>query len=82
MKQDITKWVQKCEIFQRFNSEHVKTPGLLQPIPVPAQAWEVITMDFIEGLPKLENRDTIMLVIDKFSKYCHLLSFQHPLHSN
>ncbi|XP_074327634.1 uncharacterized protein LOC141665550 [Apium graveolens] len=78
MKQDIGKWVQECEICQRFKSEHVKTLGLLQPIPIPAQAWEVMTMEFIEGLPKSENRDTIMVVIDKYTKYCHLLSFQHP----
>lgn len=78
MSQDVVKWVQECEICQRFKSEHVKSPGLLQPIPIPNQAWEVITMDFIEGLPRSENRDTIMVVIDKFTKYCHLLSFQHP----
>lgn len=33
--------------------------GTIQPIPVPSQAWEVITMDFVEGLPKSQGKDTI-----------------------
>lgn len=76
--EDITKWVQECEVCQRFKTEHIKSPGLLQPIPIPDQAWEVITMDFIEGLPRSDHKDTIMVVIDKYTKYCHLLAFQHP----
>jgi transposase InsO family protein len=47
-------------------------------IPVPAGAWEVLPMDFICGLSKSENRDVIMVVIDKFTKYYHLISLTHP----
>jgi transposase InsO family protein len=35
-------------------------------------------MDFICGLPKSEERDVIMVIIDKFTKYCHLIALTHP----
>lgn len=34
-------------------------------------------MDFIEALPSSNGYDTIMVVIDKYTKYCHLLPFRH-----
>jgi hypothetical protein len=35
-------------------------------------------MDFIEGLPKSNKWDVIMVVVDKFSKYAHFLPLSHP----
>lgn len=59
----MTEWIANCEVCQRSKGEHVPTPGLLQPIPIPNQTWQVITMDFIEGLPKSEGKDTILVVV-------------------
>jgi len=58
--------------------ETVATPGLLQPLPIPSQIWESITMDFIEGLPKSNGKDTIWVVINLMSKYAHFLALSHP----
>lgn len=55
-----------------------KTPGLLQPLPVPLQAWHTVTMDFVEGLPKSGGYDTIMVVVDKFSKFAKFIPLTHP----
>lgn len=35
-------------------------------------------MDFIEGLPKSFGKDTILVVVDKLTKYCHLVALSHP----
>jgi len=35
-------------------------------------------MDFIEGLPKSEGRDTIMVIVDRFTKYGHFITPAHP----
>jgi hypothetical protein len=73
MKQDITDYVNKCQVCQQAKSEHSKLPGLLQPLPVPTEAWQIVSLDFIEGLPKSSKFDTILVVIDKFTKYAHFI---------
>lgn len=78
LAKDVTKWVQGCEICQRCKGDHLPSPGLLQPIQIPDQAWSTITMDFIKSLPKSNGRDTILVVIDKYTKYAHVLALQHP----
>lgn len=50
MKQAITVYVQSCQVCQQAMSEDVKLPGLLQPLSVPTRAWEVVSLDFIEGI--------------------------------
>jgi len=51
---------------------------MLQPLPVPDGAWQVISLDFVEGLPKSKGMDVILVVVNTFSKYSHLLALAHP----
>jgi transposase InsO family protein len=55
-----------------------KYPGLIQPLPIPEAAWQIISLDFIEGLPRSAHADTILVVVDLFSKYAHFLPLLHP----
>lgn len=78
MKEGIKEYVNACQICQQAKAEHTKSPGLLQPLPVPPTTWHTISMDFIEGLPKSKHHDAILVVIDKLSKYAHFIAMSHP----
>lgn len=70
MKQQVKDIVLQCPICQINKPEHVKNPGLLQPLPISEQAGSSITMDFIEQLPKSKGKEMIWVVVDRLTKYC------------
>ena len=54
--------------------EHQHLAGLLQPLFIPSWKWEIISLDFVTGLPKNHNlNDSIMVVVNKLSKATHFL---------
>jgi hypothetical protein len=73
MKADVKAYVSNCQVCHQAKPEHSKVPGLLQPLPIPQQAWQIVSMDFIDGLPKSQRFDTILVVVDKFTKYGHFI---------
>jgi hypothetical protein len=47
---------------------------LLQPLPIPEWKWEVVTIDFIIGLPRTRKlHDSIMVVVEKLTKDAHFI---------
>jgi len=78
MKSSVRSFVQSCLVFQQAKADRSKLPGLLQPLAVPSMSWQVITMDFVEGLPKSSCYNCILVVVDAFSKYAHFLPRRHP----
>lgn len=78
MKGDIQTLLQTCDVCQRSKPEHCKSSGLLQPLHLPAKPFPHLTMDFIEGLPKSEGKDSILVVVDRFTKYSCFVGLTHP----
>eukprot|EP00253_Pinus_taeda_P027829 PITA_27829 len=78
MKKDILAFVAECDVCQCHKGEKVKSPGTLQPFPIPASIWMSISMDFITGLLKSGNKSFIMVVVDRISKFSHLCVLPLP----
>ncbi|CAN6166876.1 unnamed protein product [Urochloa humidicola] len=78
MKSAVHSFVRSCLICQQAKPDRSKLPGLLQPLPVPSSAWQVISMDFVEGLPRSGAANCILVVVDSFTKYAHFIPLHHP----
>jgi len=74
----VKRIVEECDVCKQAKAERVAYLGLLQPLPVPNGTWKAITMDFIEGLPSSDGKNTIMVVVDRFTKYGHFIALSHP----
>jgi hypothetical protein len=74
----VADWVRNCTMCQRNKTPALSPAGLLQPLEVPSQVWADISMDFIEGLPKVGSKSVILTVVDRFSKYTHFIPLGHP----
>uniref|UniRef100_A0A6N2MMB5 Integrase catalytic domain-containing protein n=1 Tax=Salix viminalis TaxID=40686 RepID=A0A6N2MMB5_SALVM len=78
MHKHVKAYIQHCLTCQKTKSETLAPAGLLQPLPIPCLVWDDISLDFIEGLPSSHSKDTIMVVVDRFSKYAHFIALTHP----
>ena len=78
IKKDVQNFVSNCDVCQRHKYDSTSPAELMQLMPIPHQVWDDISLDFIEGLPKLKVCDTILVVVERGSKYAHLLSLSHP----
>ena len=59
-------------------AKNVASLGLLQPLAIPEHVWYEISMDFIDGLPKSDGKDTIFVIVDRLSKDAHFIPLKHP----
>jgi hypothetical protein len=69
LKTNVQRFVAECLVFQKNKVETIKTPGILQPLAIPSQPWEELSMYFITGLPKTEGESVIMVIVDRLTKY-------------
>jgi hypothetical protein len=78
MKQFIDENISHCPVCQITKTERVPYPGLLSPLQIPERKWGEISMDFVEGLPKSQGKDVILVIVDRLTKYAHFLPMAHP----
>jgi len=69
MRKEVAGYVAKCSICQQVKVEHRKPAGLLQPLPISEWKWEMVTMDFVLGLPRgKRGNDAIWVIVDRLTK--------------
>jgi hypothetical protein len=72
-RRDVNAYIRSCDTCQRSKSSRQLPAGLLQPLPTPQQPWKSLSMDFITDLPNSEGFDSILVVIDRFTKMGHFI---------
>ena len=66
------KYVRACKVCQRVNPSPSSRPPL-QPVPVPAECWQSVSMDFVFGFPEdVCKNNGILVFVDRLSKIVHL----------
>jgi hypothetical protein len=78
MKSDVKNFVAACTVCVQAKPDRSRYPGLLSPLSVPTESWQVLSMDFIEGLPRSGSANCLMVVVDRFSKFAHFIPLLHP----
>ncbi|KAJ4758083.1 polyprotein [Rhynchospora pubera] len=78
IKKAVKDFVAACSTCQMNKSVHLHPAGLLQPLPVPTKVWADISIDFIDGFPKVHGKSVILSVVDRLSKYSHFIALAHP----
>ncbi|MBW0580917.1 hypothetical protein O181_120632, partial [Austropuccinia psidii MF-1] len=68
MNQFIKDYVSSCQQCSRNKNIHHKKFGLLKPLQIPSGPWNSLSMDFITQFPLSNNFDSILVVVDRFSK--------------
>ena len=74
MSADVREYVRSCDLCQRSKPAQGKTRGLLQPLPIPTDRWEEVSMDFVTGLPVTpKGHDAALVIVDRLSKWAYFI---------
>jgi len=82
MREHVMEYIKNCTACERNRHTTHKKYGELQFQPPPAQPWLEIKMDFITKLPLStdliteEDYDSILVIVDRLTKYSHLIPFR------
>ncbi|MBW0534063.1 hypothetical protein O181_073778 [Austropuccinia psidii MF-1] len=68
MTQFIKDYVSSCQQCSRNKNIHHKRFGLLKPLPNANGPWIFLSMDFITQQPVSNSFDSILVIVDRFSK--------------
>ena len=73
MSHDIESYCKTCSICMTSKDVNSKLTGLLHSLPIPDRPWQSIGLDFMAPLPKSNNFDYLLVVIDRLTSQVHLV---------
>ncbi|XP_070010986.1 uncharacterized protein [Nicotiana sylvestris] len=75
MKKDIVEYVVRCLNCKQVKCEHQRSGGLLQKLEILELKWEQITMDFVVGLPRTQQKfDAVWVIMDRLTNWLEFIS--------
>jgi hypothetical protein len=70
MQENVAHYIRGCILCCTKNLINMKQ-GPYHPLPVSTQPWEIISMDFLGGLPiNRKGNDCLFMVVERFNKMC------------
>lgn len=45
---------------------------------MPYGAWQIVSLDFVEGLPTSGHANCVLVAVNSFTKYAHFIPLHHP----
>jgi alpha-amylase/alpha-mannosidase (GH57 family) len=78
LKTDVQRFVAEYLVYKQNKVETAKTQSLLQPLAIPSQHWEEVSMDFITGLLKSEGKSVIMVIVNILTMCAQFCALSHP----
>ena len=77
MKATVDEYVKTCDPCLHSKSSNQPPGGLLQPLAIPQERWEHISMDLITQLPRTKDGlDAIFVCVDRLSKMVHFAAIK------
>jgi hypothetical protein len=74
MRSDTIEYIRTCDPCQKIKHDRGAKAGFLQPLEIPATPFDDISLDLITGLPNSRDKNAILVVVDKLTKYAHFIS--------
>ena len=69
----VQDYIKTCDMCAQVKTPRHLPYGKLLPLPVPAQQWQSVSLDFITDLPESNKFDSILVVVDQLSKMAHFI---------
>jgi transposase InsO family protein len=69
LRRDVEIYVRGCATCQRTKPSRQRPQGFLQSLEISDGPWTSISMDFVEELPASNGYNSILVVVDRLTKY-------------
>jgi len=70
---EVKQYVEGCDACQRNKNCTEQLAGKLMPNSIPDKAWSHISADFMTKLPLAQGYNSILVVVDCFTKMAHFV---------
>jgi transposase InsO family protein len=80
MHREVAQYVARCLVCQKVKAERQRPAGLLRPLPKSQRKFDIITMDFVTGLPKTQkNFNAVWVIVDTLTKVAHFIPYRYGM---